>query len=82
MPAFVTKYFTKNSDDIKYSIELQPLTSIHLHSQLGYELGNNRDINLHLCDGNCGIANYPILLLLTIPTLLLQGPLCGCGKWR
>ncbi len=44
MPAFVTKYFTKNSDDIKYSIELQPLTSIHLHSQLGYELGNNRDI--------------------------------------
>jgi putative ABC transport system permease protein len=44
MPAFVTKYFTKNSDDIKYSIELQPLTSIHLHSHLGYELGNNRDI--------------------------------------
>ena len=44
MPAFIKKYFTKNSGDINYSIELQPLTSIHLHSHLSYELGDNRDI--------------------------------------
>jgi putative ABC transport system permease protein len=44
MPAFITKYLTKNVGDIHYSIELQPLPSIHLHSHLGYELGENRDI--------------------------------------
>ncbi|MEO6289883.1 MAG: FtsX-like permease family protein, partial [Ginsengibacter sp.] len=45
MPAFIKKYFTANSLDIAYSIELQPLTSIHLHSHLSYELGENRNIN-------------------------------------
>jgi putative ABC transport system permease protein len=45
MPAFIKKYFTANSVDISYSIEFQPLTSIHLHSHLSYELGENRDIN-------------------------------------
>ncbi len=44
MPAFVTKYLTVNSQDIHYRLELQPLTSIHLHSHLSYELGENHDI--------------------------------------
>jgi putative ABC transport system permease protein len=45
MPAFIKKYFTANSLDISYSIEFQPLTSIHLHSHLSYELGENRNIS-------------------------------------
>ncbi len=45
MPAFIKKYFTANSLDISYSIEFQPLTSIHLHSHLSYELAENRNIN-------------------------------------
>ncbi|MEO6639437.1 MAG: ABC transporter permease, partial [Ginsengibacter sp.] len=45
MPAFIKKYFTANSLDISYSIEFQPLTSIHLHSHLSYELGENRKIS-------------------------------------
>ncbi len=44
MPAFVTKYLTVNSQDIHYRLELQPLISIHLHSHLSYELGENHDI--------------------------------------
>ncbi len=44
MPAFVTKYLTVNSQDIHFRLELQPLTSIHLHSHLSYELGENHDI--------------------------------------
>jgi putative ABC transport system permease protein len=30
--------------DMKFNLELQPLTSIHLHSNLGYELGSNGNI--------------------------------------
>ena len=44
MPAFVTKYLTVNAENVHFTLELQPLTSIHLHSHLGYELGENRDI--------------------------------------
>ncbi|GEO09214.1 ABC transporter permease [Segetibacter aerophilus] len=44
MPAFVTKYLTQNANDINYNLELQPVTSIHLHSHLAYELGENHDI--------------------------------------
>jgi putative ABC transport system permease protein len=44
MPAFVTRYLTTNSQDINYTLELQPLTSIHLHSHLSYELGENHQI--------------------------------------
>lgn len=43
LPAFVTKYFTANAG-VNYNLEAQPLTSIHLHSHLGYELGENHDI--------------------------------------
>lgn len=44
MPAFVAKYLTVNAENVHFTLELQPLTSIHLHSHLGYELGENRDI--------------------------------------
>ncbi len=44
MPAFVNKYFTQNANDVHYKIECQPLLSIHLHSHLSYELGENRDV--------------------------------------
>ncbi|WP_205511609.1 ABC transporter permease [Longitalea arenae] len=44
LPAFVTKYLTINAENIHFKLELQPLTSIHLHSHLQYELGENRDI--------------------------------------
>lgn len=44
MPAFVTKYLTANAENVHFTLELQPLTSIHLHSHLSYELGENRDI--------------------------------------
>lgn len=44
MPAFVTRYLANNLQDIQYTLELQPLTSIHLHSHLSYELGENHDI--------------------------------------
>lgn len=44
MPAFVTKYLTINAQNIHFTLELQPLTSIHLHSHLMYEIGENHDI--------------------------------------
>ena len=44
MPAFVTKYLTINAENIHFTLELQPLTSIHLHSHLDHELGENHDI--------------------------------------
>lgn len=44
MPAFVTKYLTVNAQNVNFKLELQPLTSIHLHSNLMYELGENHDI--------------------------------------
>lgn len=44
MPAFVTKYLTSNAQNIHFTLELQPLTSIHLHSHLMYEIGENHDI--------------------------------------
>ena len=44
LPEFVKKYFSGKGLDIKYSMELQPLTSIHLHSNLSYEMGANRSM--------------------------------------
>jgi len=44
LPAFIEKYFYSQGLDIRYSLELQPLASIHLSSDLGYELGVNRSI--------------------------------------
>lgn len=44
LPAFVIKYLTNNAQNIHFTLELQPLTSIHLHSHLSYELSDNHDI--------------------------------------
>lgn len=44
LPGFVEKYFHSKGMEIKYALELQPLTSIHLHSDLGYEPGVNRSV--------------------------------------
>lgn len=44
MPAFAKKYLSVNGPGVQFSLELQPLTAIHLHSHLGYELGENRDV--------------------------------------
>jgi putative ABC transport system permease protein len=41
---FFAKYLKKQMGDMKFGLELQPLTSIHLHSNLGYELGSNGNI--------------------------------------
>lgn len=45
LPGFFTKYLKKNLGDVDYKMTLQPLTSIHLHSNFGYELGTNGNIN-------------------------------------
>lgn len=41
---FFNKYLKNDFGDMKFGIELQPLTSIHLHSNLSYELGANGNI--------------------------------------
>ncbi len=42
--AFYNKYLKTDLANIHYRMELQPLTSIHLHSHLEYEIGNNGNI--------------------------------------
>ncbi|HTI59873.1 ABC transporter permease [Mucilaginibacter sp.] len=41
---FYNKHLKRDFDNIHYQMELQPLTSIHLHSHLDYEMGNNGNI--------------------------------------
>ncbi|GAB4010026.1 ABC transporter permease [Spirosoma migulaei] len=42
LPGFYQKYLKKEmGNNVVYRMELQPLTSIHLHSQLDYEIGAN-----------------------------------------
>lgn len=41
---FYNKYLKNDLGDLKFRMELQPLTSIHLHSNLGYEIGANGNI--------------------------------------
>jgi len=42
--AFFNKYLKPYFAGVKYNMELQPLTSIHLHSKLDYEMGNSGNI--------------------------------------
>lgn len=42
--AFYNKYLKTDLANINYRMELQPLTSIHLHSNLQFEMGNNGSI--------------------------------------
>jgi len=45
LPGFYNKHLKESlGSDVKYRMELQPLTSIHLHSNLDYELSANGDI--------------------------------------
>jgi putative ABC transport system permease protein len=41
---FFNKHLKNDFAGVKYKMELQPLTSIHLHSKLDYEMGNNGNI--------------------------------------
>ena len=63
MPAFATKYLTINAENIHFNLELQPLTSIHLHSHLGYELGENRDIKYIYALSIVGLLVFIIALI-------------------
>ncbi len=40
-PAFFERYIKPEMGNVTYKMELQPLTSIHLHSDLDYEIGPN-----------------------------------------
>ncbi|UFH54234.1 ABC transporter permease [Spirosoma sp. KNUC1025] len=49
LPGFFQKYLKKEMGNVDYRLELQPLTSIHLHSQLDYEIspnGNARTVSI------------------------------------
>ncbi|MBB5394292.1 ABC transporter permease [Mucilaginibacter sp. AK015] len=41
---FFNKYLKKDMGAMKFTMELQPLTNIHLHSALSYEIGSNGNI--------------------------------------
>jgi len=43
-PGFFDRYIRQAAGNLQYKMELQPLTSIHLHSNLQYEIGSNSDI--------------------------------------
>jgi putative ABC transport system permease protein len=43
-PLFFEKYLKASVGDAKYRLELQPIKSIHLYSNLGYEMGANGNI--------------------------------------
>lgn len=45
LPAFVKAHISEVAGSAKYRMELQPLTAIHLHSNLDYELAPNGNIN-------------------------------------
>ncbi|GAB2586817.1 ABC transporter permease [Spirosoma areae] len=49
LPGFYQKYVKKEMGDVAYRMELQPITSIHLHSQVDYEIspnGNARTVSI------------------------------------
>jgi putative ABC transport system permease protein len=45
LPAFFSKYLKASVGNADYKMELQPLASIHLHSNLDYEMGPNGNIS-------------------------------------
>ncbi|MCK8492713.1 ABC transporter permease [Spirosoma sp. RP8] len=44
LPGFFQKYIRKEMGEVDYRMELQPLTSIHLHSHLNYETSPNGNV--------------------------------------
>jgi putative ABC transport system permease protein len=45
LTGFFPKYLRKELGNVNYRMELQPLTSIHLHSHLDFELSPNGNVN-------------------------------------
>ena len=45
IPGFFSKYLKKEMGNVDYQMEFQPLTSIHLYSDLDYDLGANGNAN-------------------------------------
>lgn len=60
LPRFLDRHARSEMGNINYRIELQPLTSIHLHSHLGFELGNNGST------GYLYVLSFVALLILLI----------------
>ncbi len=59
-PAFFEQYIKPEMGNVTYTMELQPLTSIHLHSNLDYEIsanGSSRTVSVF-----AGIAGLILLL--------------------
>ncbi|WP_338875208.1 ABC transporter permease [Spirosoma sp. SC4-14] len=44
LPGFYQKYIKKEMGELDYRMELQPITSIHLHSHLDYEISPNGNV--------------------------------------
>ncbi|MBE7177316.1 MAG: ABC transporter permease [Mucilaginibacter polytrichastri] len=55
LPAFVKKQLGEVTAEMKYWLEAQPLTSIHLNSHLSYELGTNRSSTFIYVIGGVGL---------------------------
>jgi putative ABC transport system permease protein len=62
-PAFYNKYLKTDLAGISYRMELQPLTSIHLHSNLQFEMGSNGSIT------NIYVFSIVALLILSIAVI-------------
>jgi len=45
LSSFFNKYMKASMGEVNYHIEMQPLQSIHLHSNLGYEMSPNGNVN-------------------------------------
>ncbi|WP_018629403.1 ABC transporter permease [Niabella aurantiaca] len=63
LPAFSAKMFPDTTGKVKYNLELQPVTSIHLHSDLSYELGENRSVKFIYIVGAIAILILIIALI-------------------
>ncbi|HMH32324.1 MAG TPA: ABC transporter permease, partial [Puia sp.] len=61
--SFYDKYLKKDGEKISYSMQLQPLTAIHLHSDLDYEFSPNGNIR------NVYIFSLVAILILVIASI-------------
>ncbi|ASU36240.1 ABC transporter permease [Mucilaginibacter xinganensis] len=60
---FFNKHLKASFAGVKYKMELQPLTSIHLHSNLDYEMGNNGNITYMYIFGIVGLLILVIAII-------------------
>ena len=63
IPGFFNRYLKVAMDGVKYKMELQPLTAIHLHSNLDYEMQPNGSMRYIL------IFSFVALLILIIASI-------------